>query len=517
MAFTPRTAAGGTGRQVVIGVRKAWKSLLNRPVWERLVLALTGAVLVRWAVLLLSGLHLHGDEAQYWVWSENFEFGYFSKPPLIAWIIGAATAVCGEGESCIRAASPLLHGITALFVALTANRLFDRKTALMAGLVFLTLPAVSFSALIISTDVPLLTCWAMALWALTGLSEGRGRGAVRWSVLLGIAIGAGLLAKYAMSYFLISAGLLVFYDTAFRRALFTRPMILAALLALVIVSPNLIWNLSTGWATIGHTAGNANLGGNLFNPDQFAGFIGAQFGIMGPLLFPVIGWGLYLWGRGRLNEDERLLLLFTVPVLLIVTALAFLARANANWAATAYVAGSILVTRLLIRDFAGWGGKVLKGALGLHAGLAAILYLGVIFSGPITQFAGKDPLHRMRDWDDTADQIRVLVRDQQLPAVMFDYRLTMASLKYQLRHDPIVLEMWDEDNRPNNHYEMAWPYRKGDADPILFVANGPDLPRSLSVSFVQTEAVGVIERPNGKGGVKRLGVFRLTGYRGKGE
>ena len=314
----------------------------------------------------------------------------------------------------------------------------------MSGLVVLTLPAVSFSSLIISTDVPLLTCWAIALWALTGFLEhqGKGRSAIWFSVLLGIAIGVGLLAKYAMSYFLISVGLLAFFDSGLRRTLLTRPMILAAVLALLVVSPNLIWNLLTGWTTIGHTAGNANLGGSLFHLNEFVGFIGAQFGVMGPLLFPVIGWGLYLWGRGRLNEDERLLLLFTVPVLLIVATLAFLSRANANWAAVAYVAGSILITRLLMRSFSGWGGKILAGSLGLHVGLAAILYLSVIFSDPITQFIGKDPLHRMRGWDDTAEQIRALVHEQQLPAIMFDYRLTMASLKYQLRHDPIVLEMW---------------------------------------------------------------------------
>ena len=107
MAFKPQPT-GSTDRHVVVYMRKAWQSLLAQPVWVQLVLALIITVLIRWAVLLLSDLQLHGDEAQYWAWSENFEFGYFSKPPLIAWIIGATTTLCGQGEGCIRAASPLI-------------------------------------------------------------------------------------------------------------------------------------------------------------------------------------------------------------------------------------------------------------------------------------------------------------------------------------------------------------------------------------------------------------------------
>ena len=79
---------------------------------------------------------------------------------------------------------------------------------------------------------------------------------------------------------------------------------------------------------------------------------------------------------------------------------------------------------------------------------------------------------------------------------------------------PLCWKCGDEDNRPNNHYEMAWPYQKGDADPILFIANGPDISRSLSASFKQTEPVGVIERPNGKGGrqtTRYLPSDRLSG------
>ena len=34
-----------------------------------------------------TNFNLFGDEAQYWLWSKELDFGYFSKPPFLAWAI----------------------------------------------------------------------------------------------------------------------------------------------------------------------------------------------------------------------------------------------------------------------------------------------------------------------------------------------------------------------------------------------------------------------------------------------
>ncbi|HHD78267.1 MAG TPA: hypothetical protein ENK98_01290, partial [Epsilonproteobacteria bacterium] len=41
---------------------------------------------------------LYIDEAYYWVWSQNFDWGYYSKPPMIAWVISLATGLAGESS-----------------------------------------------------------------------------------------------------------------------------------------------------------------------------------------------------------------------------------------------------------------------------------------------------------------------------------------------------------------------------------------------------------------------------------
>src|SRR5215468_1772637 len=70
-------------------------------------------------VVRLIGLHfsivdLYIDESQYWAWSREPAFGYFSKPPLLAWIIAGAERICGTGEACARAPAPILYFGTSL-------------------------------------------------------------------------------------------------------------------------------------------------------------------------------------------------------------------------------------------------------------------------------------------------------------------------------------------------------------------------------------------------------------------
>ena len=121
--------------------------------------------------LYANGTDLFFDEAQYWAWSVDPALGYFSKPPLIAWIIGAATTACGAEEACVRLPSPLLHTATALAVFWLGRRLYDARIGALGALAFATLPGVSLSAGLISTDVPLLLCWALALVGFAALFE----------------------------------------------------------------------------------------------------------------------------------------------------------------------------------------------------------------------------------------------------------------------------------------------------------------------------------------------------------
>ena len=53
-------------------------------------------LLLKIVALNFTTFNLFGDEAQYWLWSKDIDFGYFSKPPFLSWIIRVYTEILGS-------------------------------------------------------------------------------------------------------------------------------------------------------------------------------------------------------------------------------------------------------------------------------------------------------------------------------------------------------------------------------------------------------------------------------------
>ncbi len=345
--------------------------------WFSVLLAGLAALLcVRVIALYANGTDLFFDEAQYWAWSEDPALGYFSKPPLIAWIIGAATTACGAGEACVRLPSPLLHTATALTVFWLGQRLYDARIGALSALAFATLPGVSLSAGLISTDVPLLLCWALALVGFSALLE---TDDVWPALLLGAAFGAGLNAKYAMAWFVLCAAVYllltperrgVLRDWRLYLALAHRPLDDRAEPRLEL-QPQLRDPVAHGR--------QRQLGRLHAAPEQGARVLRRAVRRLRPDPVRRLPGHRLASGaaRGRPLPD-RLLLAFSVPIIAVILVQAFLSRAHANWAATAYVAASVLVIANMVRDGA-WGW--LKASFIVHAVMLALIVFGTATAG----------------------------------------------------------------------------------------------------------------------------------------
>ena len=159
------------------------------------------------------------------------------------------------------------------------------------------MPGTSFSSLLITTDVPLLFFWSLALLALAKL---RSASSIGWAIVLGLALGFGLLSKYAMLYFVLGAGLALLSNADGRRLIASRSGLIALAVALIVFAPNIIWNITHQFETVSHTAANANIGGG-FKLSKLFEFLGAQIGIIGP-----IAMGLLIWGIARGWMDRAL-------------------------------------------------------------------------------------------------------------------------------------------------------------------------------------------------------------------
>ncbi len=158
------------------------------------------------------------------------------------------------------------------------------RVGFWAALAYLTAPGVSLSAYVISTDAALAA--VLGGGALCLCPGARGRTVAVWWIAAGIAAGLGLLAKYAMVYWLISAFGFVLLVPGERRHL--RPLLGAAGIAVLLYLPNLWWNWSNGFVSYLHVRDNAGLSRGLVHPEAFLEFLGSQFAVAGPLLFAAL-------------------------------------------------------------------------------------------------------------------------------------------------------------------------------------------------------------------------------------
>ncbi len=481
--------------------------------WTLFLLAGLGAILcLRLVALYWNTTDLFFDEAQYWAWGEEPAFGYYSKPPLIAWIIRAATEACGAGEACVRLPSPLLHTATALAIFLLGRGLYDARSGALSALAFATLPGVSLSAGLISTDVPLLLFWALALIGFAALFE-----TTRWwpTLLLGLAFGLGLNAKYAMAWFLLCAAV-YFIATPRARVILTDVRLYAALaLGLLLIVPNLAWNYAHSFATFSHTAANADWNGSLIHPLKALEFLIEQFGVFGPILFGAFLVILRRAVRTELPEPDRMLLAFSAPIIAVITVQAFLSRAHANWAAPAYVAAAVLVTATMIRD-GSWGW--LKGSFAVNIAVLVLIGVGTTMAGRVELPLKPDPFARLLGWRDVAQATReelAKARSAGHPfaAVLTDERAVTAELLYYMHGEPTPVLAWRE-GRPHDHFELTRPFTAATTGPVLLVSLGAGESRPAA-AFAHAEKIGERDLPAGEHEHRQVTFYALSGYKGR--
>lgn len=443
-----------------------------------LILVLTA---LRLAAVFSSPLELYPDEAQYWLWSRTLDFGYFSKPPMIAWAIWGTTQLGGDEEAWVRLSAPLFHAVAAVALFSAGRKLYGAWTGLAAAIVYSLMPGVQQSSFTIATDAPLLCFLSLALLAYVSLNAPR-RG-LRHAIGLGAALGLAMLSKYAAIYAVIGIGLHLALSRE-ARTVWTLTTAGAAIAAFaVVLAPNLIWNATHHFATVGHTAANADLGGRLFNPDELLTFVGEQFGVFGPIPFAVlVGGGIALAVRRRLTGADLLLACWTLPPLLVVTAQAFLSRANANWAASAYVAGSILAAALLTRAWQGrWKTAARVGlvaTVALQGAIAVFIIAALIRPTLMDDLGRSNDIKRVRGWERMTQQIvqRAEVEGVNggLTAIAVDDRFLFNAVAYYGRDyfaEPgaAPLKIWLR-GEAGNQAEMEAPLTAADGRRVLVAA-----------------------------------------------
>jgi 4-amino-4-deoxy-L-arabinose transferase-like glycosyltransferase len=446
---------------------------------------------LRLAVLFITPLELYPDEAQYWLWSRTLDFGYFSKPPMIAWLI-AGTTTFGNDEAFVRLAAPLLNAGTALALYGVGTKLYGTRTGLAACAIYSLMPGIQLASAVITTDTPLLFFLSLALLAYVTLLAKRSLPA---ALGLGVALGLAMLSKYAAAYAVGAIVLHLALSKEARTAWSWRTALTAIAAFLLVLAPNLIWNANHQFSTLEHTASNAHWSSQLGGLAELGDFLGSQFGVFGPVPFAVlIGGALVLAFRKRLTKEDVLLLCFAIPPLLVVTAQAFISRSNANWAASAYVAGSVLAAAWLIRWRTKWW---LAGGLALQAVVAGLFLMWAAYPQTADAMGMSNSFKRARGWSQTVEAIVERARREPgLTAVAVDDRFLFNTAAYYGRGyfgmpGSPPLKMWVSSAHAQNQAEAEAPLTPELGGRVLAASLEGVYRDRMAADFKSTEVVEI--------------------------
>ncbi len=279
---------------------------------QLLAVAALIAAMTALRVVYASLLDLRTDEAYYWTWSKENVLSFLDHPPMIAWFIRFGTAIFGDTNFGVRFAGVLAMLVTQLLLADIVRRVTHDVRAAMI-VVLLPEAALYYGLLMakVSPDVALIPFATAMVWALIRLWES---GDARWWLAAGVFGGLALLSKFT-AVLLIPAVLAFMLIPDWRRRWLRSPYPwAAALIAVALFLPVLIWNAGHDWASFRFQLVRA-IATHGWSLRTVGDFVGLQFGLVGFISFPVVLSALALtaW-RGYRRFDAVAILLSTCVI-----------------------------------------------------------------------------------------------------------------------------------------------------------------------------------------------------------
>lgn len=368
---------------------------------------------------------LVADEAYYWDWSRHLDWSYYSKGPLVAYLIALSTRLGGNTEFFVRLPSVLLSALTFLAVHRLALRFYaSERIAFFSALTFACVPLFNVGATLMTIDNPVFACWTLAAFFTHRAVVG---GRTRDWAFAGIAFGFGIMAKAVILFHLVALFGFLLASGERRVLLRTRGPWMSVAIGFLFFLPQIYWNSTHDWVMFRDFMKKGEVG-EPFRIEWkfFPEMIGAQAGAISPPIWGACLFALWAnWKRWRAARDETALfvLAWGLPILLFYTLLSFRTRINGNWPTLTYLTPTIAAAaEILRRADSPAPGERFAGLRARRFGIAALVVGGVmsaaLFLSPIPYALGFsahariDPTKRLRGWEEWGERIGEIGRER---------------------------------------------------------------------------------------------------------
>jgi hypothetical protein len=369
---------------------------------RRTLLLILFALALRFVFAASTGLGV--DEAYTVATSRVLALSTFDHPPMTWWIVHFTALALGEGDMALRLPFLLLFVLATWLMFVLTRRLFSAEAGFFAAFALNLSPMLGLTdASWIVPDAPLAPAMLGCAYALSRVffDEERRSAPLYW-LLAAVCAGLAMLSKYHGVLLFAGAGLFMLASPRQRHWLATPWPWLAALVAVLIFSPVLIWNAHHDWVSFVFQRGRGGAPGlRLLAP---LALIGLQSLWVAPwLYFPLAALFIRAFLRGAAQERDFFLACLAGALILPFTVIALWSSAGVmpHWALPGYLLLFPLLGREIAHRF--WGAPWLRNGL-LAASAFMVIGIGIVAILPYQHFEGlsgrRYPLFELLDWDD---------------------------------------------------------------------------------------------------------------------
>lgn len=470
---------------------------------KHLASVLVGIFILRVGYLFINGLDLLGDESYYWDWSRIPDWCYYSKPPMVAWIIAIFTGIGGDYTAVVRLPTVVLGTVFLTYFYATARAFYSFQAGALAVLLVLATPFNVLANFVMTIDPPLYCFWIMSLYYLRKALFDAQQRAWLWA---GLSTAAALLSKQVA--LLIPLMLIIFLLLNRQRwYLFRRELLIYLLPVIVSFIPILWWNMQHDWVMFDHSKGHFGIkeAVSLVNRLEQAGsFLLYQVLLVSPVIFVLVMFvgGKACWRLPRLNQEQQFLVLMGPMLLLGILLLSLVQKVQGNWSMPFYFSALILLSGEYV---AGNWRKSLKIGSMVGFSMVSVTYmlplLIQVFNWHNTPI---DPTYRFRHWSELVASIdtqrqKILPGLERPLVLVMGHRYLASQLAFYLPDHPKVYR-YEQSGQVTSQYEV-WPgpvKAIGKAAFIVTEVSAENIPETLKSAFQNFHQVGSVPNPMNK-------------------
>lgn len=341
-------------------------------------------------IALASSIELAHDEAYYWLYSRNLDWGYFDHPPMVGLTIWLFSFL-PKSELSLRMGF-IIQQVISLALVL---RLLPSTLRVRGALLFTAFPLVYFSGVLALPDMPVFFFSALYFIVLKHyLEEER-----PWTIAaLTLVIPALLYSKY-------HGILLIFFTLLAQPSLFRRKSFYVITLgALLLFLPHVIWQYQHDFSTLRYHF--IERPKSDFSLARMLEYTGVQIILAGLFAGPLVWWQV-LRQRAH-NPFERVMKFCAVGIVVFFFISTISKKFEANWSLPAGV--PLIYLGAFSPYFDRRWGKLLLGA---SAGLILVVSLALTFASDIL------PIKRLKEfhgWNEWAQEVFVRCEGKNLMA-----------------------------------------------------------------------------------------------------